>query len=103
LPFLPLKLQDMETIVSLQLKRVAYRLAERQIGMRWDQKVVQHLAQTGYDPIFGARPLKRLIQNEVVNLFATAILEGKIPTNSELLLIGEQQGDRFAISYTKTT
>ncbi|HSX38671.1 MAG TPA: AAA family ATPase, partial [Chlamydiales bacterium] len=47
LPFLPLKLQDMETIVSLQLKRVAYRLAERQIGMRWDQKVVQHLAQTG--------------------------------------------------------
>jgi ATP-dependent Clp protease ATP-binding subunit ClpB len=99
LPFLPLKLGDMETIVGIQLKRVAARLQEKQIALKWDPKVVQHLAEEGYDPAFGARPLKRLIQQEVVNLFATAILENKIPKNSELLLTGKKQGDHFAIGY----
>lgn len=99
LPFLPLKLGDMETIVALQLKRVAARLLERQINLKWDPKVVKHLAEEGYDPSFGARPLKRLIQQEVVNLFATAILENKIPKNSELFLTGKKQGDHFAIAY----
>lgn len=99
LPFLPLKLEDMESIVTLQLKRVASRLEERQINLKWDPKVVHHLAEEGYDPSFGARPLKRLIQQEVVNLFATAILENKIPKNSELLLTGHKKGDSFTIGY----
>ena len=99
LPFLPLKLEDMETIVGLQLKRVANRLEEKQISLKWDPKVVKYLAEEGYDPAFGARPLKRIIQQEVVNLFATAILECKIPKNSELLLTGHKQGDHFQIGY----
>jgi len=99
LPFLPLKLEDMETIVGLQLKRVANRLEEKQISLKWDPKVVKYLAQEGYDPAFGARPLKRLIQQEVVNLFATAILEGKIPKNSELLLTGQEREEAFKIGY----
>lgn len=99
LPFLPLKLQDMEKIVNLQLKRVASRLDERHISLKWDQKILKHLAEEGYDPIFGARPLKRLIQQEVVNLFATAILEDKIPSHSELLLTGQKKGDHFQIEY----
>ena len=99
LPFLPLKLQDMEKIVSIQLKRVAERLAERHIALKWDPKVVQHLAHEGYDPVFGARPLKRLIQNEVVNLFATAILEDKIPSHSEILLTGRKENDHFSMKY----
>ncbi len=99
LPFLPLKLQDMEAIVALQLKRVASRLEERQVTLRWDPKVVKYLAQEGYDPAFGARPLKRLIQKEVVNLFATAILKNEIPKNSELLLTGCKEGDRFTMTY----
>lgn len=86
LPFLPLKLEDMEKIVELQLKQVANRLKERQIGLKWDTSALIHLAKEGYDPVFGARPLKRLVQHEVVNLFAQAILEGKIPAHSELLL-----------------
>lgn len=99
LPFLPLKLQDMEKIVSLQLKKVKERLAERHINLKWDAQVVKHLADEGYDPSFGARPLKRLIQNEVVNLFATAILEGKIPSHSELLLTGKTVNNHFSLSY----
>jgi ATP-dependent Clp protease ATP-binding subunit ClpB len=99
LPFLPLKQQDMETIVAIQLKKVAARLQERQIELKWDTKVVKHLAEEGYDPSFGARPLKRLIQQEVVNLFATAILENKIPKNSEILLTGRKEKENFTIGY----
>lgn len=87
LPFLPLKLEDMGAIVSLQLKRVAARLEDRQIDLVWDTPVVKHLAQQGYDPFFGARPLKRLIQKEVVDLFASALLENKIENKSEVHLV----------------
>ena len=99
LPFLPLQLQDMEQIVALQLQRVRVRLEEKQISLQWDPQVVQHLATTGYDPIFGARPLKRLIQRQVVNLFASAILENKIPTHSTLLLTTRPQDDGATVSY----
>jgi len=99
LPFLPLKEEDMEKIVSIQLKKVADRLEEKHISLDWTNAVIQHLAQEGYDPSFGARPLKRLIQNEVVNLFATAILEGKIAPQSQIRLTGRKQGDSFQIAY----
>ncbi|MBU6382845.1 MAG: AAA family ATPase [Verrucomicrobia bacterium] len=99
LPFLPLQLKDMEAIVSIQLGRVAHRLQEKHISLKWDPKVVKYLAQEGYDPSFGARPLKRLIQHEVVNLFATAILENKIPKHSELLLTGKKEGEHFTVGY----
>lgn len=99
LPFLPLQLKDMEAIVAIQLARVANRLQEKHISLKWDPKVVKYLAEEGYDPSFGARPLKRLIQQEVVNLFATAILENKIPKHSELFLTGKKEGDRFTVGY----
>jgi len=99
LPFSPLRLQDMEKIVILQLEKVAERLKERHIALKWDLSIVQHLATEGYDPAFGARPLKRLIQQEVVNLFATAILENKIPAHSELLLTGSKTGNEYRIRY----
>ncbi|MBF8262664.1 MAG: ATPase [Parachlamydiales bacterium] len=99
LPFFPLRLQDVEKIVVLQLFKVAERLKERRITLKWDQAVVQHLAQEGYDPAFGARPLKRLIQQGVVNLFASAILENKIPKDSVLLLTGSMVGEEFQIRY----
>ena len=99
LPFLPLKLEAMETIVALQLKKLADRLEDRQITLQWDPKVVEHLAKEGYDPDFGARPLKRLIQQEVVNLFSTAILENKIPKNSLVHLHGTKEGESFQLKF----
>jgi ATP-dependent Clp protease ATP-binding subunit ClpB len=99
LPFLPLQLEDMESIVAIQLRRVASRLEEKHISLKWEPKVVKYLATEGYDPAFGARPLKRLIQQEVVNLFAGAILENKIPKHCELLLTGKKMGDGFKLEY----
>jgi ATP-dependent Clp protease ATP-binding subunit ClpB len=99
LPFVPLKLEDMEKIVNLQLEKVAFRLKERSIAFHWDTKAAQYLAEQGYDPVFGARPLKRLIQNEVVNLFASAILEDKIPAHSSLMLTAHEKKGETVLKY----
>lgn len=82
LPFLPLRKEDMKKIVEIQLHRLVVRLREREITLRWTDKVAEHLAEEGYDPFFGARPLKRLIQQEIVNMLSTAILEGRIHANT---------------------
>jgi ATP-dependent Clp protease ATP-binding subunit ClpB len=97
LPFLPLQLKDMEKIVAIQLGHVAKRLSERQIALSWDPAVVRWLAQQGYDPVFGARPLRRLIQTVVVNPFAAGILESKIPPHSTLKLHAENDRIRYEV------
>ncbi len=86
LPFLPLRREDMKHIVEIQLNRLIDRLKAREADLEWTEEVVLHLAESGYDPAFGARPLKRLIQHEVVNMLSTAILEGKIPSGSQVRL-----------------
>jgi ATP-dependent Clp protease ATP-binding subunit ClpB len=86
LPFLPLKKEDMKKIVEIQLAHVVKRLKERSVDLEWTEEVVSHLSEEGYDPVFGARPLKRLIQNEIVNLLATGLLEGKIKPENRILL-----------------
>lgn len=86
LPFLPLQEKDMAKIVTIQLNHLARRLEDRQVTLKWTPEVVAHLAKEGYDPVFGARPLKRMIQNDVINMLATAILKGEIPGNSTVEL-----------------
>lgn len=86
LPFLPLQKDDMGKIVEIQLNHLLKRMAERQVILTWTQDVVNLLAEEGYDPFYGARPLKRLIQQKVVNMLSRAILEGKIPPNSTISL-----------------
>lgn len=98
LPFLPLKKEDMEKIVIIQLNLLAKRLLERGIRLTWNQKVTQYLAETGYDPFFGARPLKRLIQQEVVNMLANAILDGTIPGNCDVELSLKDHKLNFKVS-----
>ena len=85
LPFLPLQEKDMEAIATIQLNHVKKRLADREIKLHWNN-VLSHLAAKGYDPIYGARPLKRLIQNEIVNMLSGAVLQGKILPNQTVTL-----------------
>lgn len=92
LPFLPLQEKDMEQIVELQLQKLRERLQEKEVELLYTNEVKFMLAKTGYDPIYGARPLKRLIQKEVVNLLSTAILEEKIKSNSAILLVVDTKG-----------
>lgn len=86
LPFLPLREEDMEKIVTIQLNLLAKRLHSRDVDLSWTPQVSAHLAKEGYDPVFGARPLKRYIQQEVVNKLSSAILESKILPKSKVKL-----------------
>jgi ATP-dependent Clp protease ATP-binding subunit ClpB len=70
-------------------------LQERHINLTLEEGVAHYLAKEGYEPAFGARPLKRLIQHEVVTLLSKALLEGKISSNSDVKL--GMEGERIAI------
>ena len=86
LAFHPLRKSDMAKITEIQLNQLHKRLEQRKISLEWTDEVVNSLAEQGYAPSFGARPLKRLIQNEVSNALAKATLQGELPSNSEVLL-----------------
>ncbi len=81
LPFLPLQAKDMKQIVQIQLNKVSIRLKEKKIHLHASEDTLNYLAEEGYDPLFGARPLKRFIQHAVVNPLATGLLEGTIHPN----------------------
>ena len=70
---------DMAGIVTVQLRRLEARLAARTLALEVDQAARDWLADQGYDPVFGARPLKRLIQREVQDPLANLILKGAVP------------------------
>jgi len=70
--------EQMTGIVDIQLARLRKLLEERKIELRLDDKALTWLANRGYDPVYGARPLKRVIQRELQNPLATMILEGGI-------------------------
>lgn len=91
LPFLPLQESAMEKIVAIQMRRVMERLEDRNIILSWDNSVAAFLAKEGYDPAFGARPLKRLIQHEIVNPLSKALLEGKIKSNKAVNLCMKEE------------
>lgn len=97
LPFLPLHKKDMEKIVLIQLRQLSHRLADRGINLTWDEAILRYLAEKGYEPHFGARPLKRLIQHEIVNLLSKGILEGKIRGNNTVKLLIKNQSIDFEL------
>lgn len=100
IPFLPLQEKNIAKIVDIQMHRVQERLAERRIFLSWDENLTAYLAKEGYEPTFGARPLKRLIQHEVVALLSHALLEGKIISNCEVHLTYEDRKIRYDVLNT---
>jgi ATP-dependent Clp protease ATP-binding subunit ClpB len=75
--FDPLDREALERIVTLELKKVEARLRERELTLRADPEVLEYLAREGYDPVYGARPLRRLIERVVQNPLARRILHGE--------------------------
>jgi ATP-dependent Clp protease ATP-binding subunit ClpB len=70
--------EQMDSIVRIQLERVEQRLAERRINLTVDAAALHWLGERGYDPVYGARPLKRVIQKELVDPIAKRLLAGEI-------------------------
>ena len=81
-----LTIADMEPIVDLQLEDIRKRLAGRRITLDVTPEAMEHLSIDGYDPVYGARPLKRLIQREIVDRIAQQVIEGKVFDRSHVLI-----------------
>ena len=76
--FHPLLQEHMNSIIKIQLERLKKRLAERNIFLQLTEKMVNYLAEVGYDPVYGARPVNRAIQKELETTLARAILSGEV-------------------------
>ena len=84
--FTPLTEANIKQIVNLQLKGVTKMLAQQNITMDATPEAITYLAEKGYDPQYGARPVKRVIQREVLNQLSKEILAGKVTIDSIILL-----------------
>ena len=78
--------KDIEEIVKLQLDRLADRLKDRNIEFSASQDAIAYLAEKGYDPQFGARPVKRIIQRDVLNELSKQILAGDVDRDEPLVM-----------------
>ena len=84
--FSPLDRSEMSKIVGLQLNAVKRRLNEQNITLEASPEAIAHLSEAGWDPQYGARPVKRAIQNEVLNALSKKIIAGKVHADDVILL-----------------
>ncbi len=84
--FSPLTIEDVEQIAWLMLRRIEHQLAEKHIGFRAEDEAVAGLAQAGFDPLFGARPLRRIIQDRVDNPLADLILRNAVERRDTVVI-----------------
>ena len=84
--FSPLSRKDIKQIVGLQLDQLNERLVENDLKIIPSDEVLEYLAEVGYDPQFGARPVKRVIQKEIMNELSKQILAGKVEKGKAMVL-----------------
>ena len=90
LMFQPLKQSEIEQIVKIQLRSVAHRLEEQGITLHVHDDAVRLIAKEGYDPEYGARPVKRALQSMLLNDLSRALLDGGISTQRPILVTTEE-------------
>ncbi|WP_297696001.1 ATP-dependent chaperone ClpB [uncultured Eudoraea sp.] len=84
--FTPLNKEDIRLIVELQLEQLKKMLLKQHITIDATEEAISHLAERGYDPQYGARPIKRVIQKEVLNSLSKELLSGKVKADSIVLI-----------------
>ncbi len=87
--------EHLKQIVEIQLKRLRERLAERHITLELTDAAKTHLVHTGYDPAYGARPLKRAIQKEIENPLGRLLLEGKVRDGQTVKVDYDRKAERL--------
>jgi len=97
--FTPLYKKDVEEIVALQLKALKKLLQKNDVSLDYTPEAVQWIATRGFDPQYGARPLKRVIQRDVMNLLSKEILKGTIKPDSLILI--DSEGDQLVFRNEK--
>ena len=93
--FRPLSRGDIESIVALQMAKLRQMVAARGLVLDVDPAAMRWIAETGYDPVYGARPLKRVIQRELQNPIALALLEGDYQEGDTVRVVREGEGLGF--------
>ena len=94
--FKPLSREDVKKVVEIQFNIIKDRLAESHIKLEADQEVLTYIAEIGFDPQFGARPLKRVLQKSILNELSKKILDGTISAES---LVGITLNDKREIEF----
>ena len=89
--FRPLTKDEIQTVVELQLGIIQKMLEKNDIRLRATKKAIQFIATQGFDPQFGARPIKRVIQKTLLNELSKMILEGKVNKDKEIV-VDEKEG-----------
>ena len=95
--FKPLTLKEIERIVQLQVRGLAARLSEQRISVQLSDAAVELIAREGYDPVYGARPLRRFIQREVETRIGRALLSGEIADGATITL--DADGEELVVRW----
>jgi ATP-dependent Clp protease ATP-binding subunit ClpB len=99
--FHPLETDQLTKIVEIQLERLRGRLTERRITLVVSRPALRHLAERGYDPVYGARPLKRLIQQEIETPIARQIVKGELKDGDTATVDMKKEGLVIVPTVTK--
>ncbi len=94
--FQPLTQEEIKEIVKLQIKEIEKRLAQKKISLKVTDDAVEYFSRTGYDEVFGARPLKRLLQNSILDELATKIISGQVSDGG--LVIADYKNNSFVLT-----
>jgi ATP-dependent Clp protease ATP-binding subunit ClpB len=94
--FHPLDQKHIRRIVEIQMRRLVGQAEKAGIGLEYAEAAVDEIARLGYDPVYGARPLKRVIQQQLQNALATELLSGKFPEGSRVRIDFVQDGFTFS-------
>ena len=101
--FLPLSKAEIKQIALLMIKKLTKNLAKQEIGIQFDDSAMSLLADLGYDPQFGARPMARVIQKEIINELAKNVLSGKFSAGDTIYIGTDAKGFIFSSELIKST
>ena len=94
--FEPLTRKDILGILNLQLSALRKKMEEHGISIEFSQKFIDYMSEKGYDPAYGARPIKRILQRELVNMLAKDLIEGSVSKDKPVLV--DISGDQIVIT-----
>ncbi len=90
--FKPLTKSDLKGIVNLLLKDINERLTDRELTVKLTEDAERYIIENGFDPVYGARPLKRYIQKTVETLAAKLILKGDVSAGESIVIMYDERG-----------
>ena len=94
--FTPLNLEEVEEIVHLQVNALKASLAKKDIKLELSDALISHLAKIGFEPQFGARPIKRVIQRVILNQLSKEILSGRLLPESAISI--DLEGEKLVFN-----